>query len=511
MLTVSLVAVSLVAVSLVAGPLPSALAARGPRVPALGWTDCSGGFQCATARVPLDYRHPYGRQISLAVTRLPASTPARRAGAIFVNPGGPGLSGVRFAHAAVNLFSADVRARYDIVGFDPRGVGASTPVQCFASDAQAQAFWAAAPAFPVTSAQERSVAATAAGYTRRCRQRAGVLLRHVSTADTARDMDRLRAALGDAKANYWGMSYGSYLGEVYANLFPDRVRAMVLDGVIDPRAWADDTVDMLASQAAASEHSLDGFLTTCAKAGVRRCRFAAPDATGPGRLHRKLDLLLARARHRSLRVPGSQPPQPITYQDIVEGIDGAMDEPGSWVTLAEALQALVANDPAGAGALQAVGIAPTPPPPGPTYDNTNDASQAVYCTDTALPRDPSVWPALGRRIAVRAPLMSPVRLYSNMPCATWPTSATRYTGPWNRRTGTPLLLVGVTGDPSTPYSGAKRATEELGNARLLTVDGYGHTSIHAASSCAIAAEMRYLLSAVPPPTGTRCPVDYSPF
>jgi pimeloyl-ACP methyl ester carboxylesterase len=461
--------------------------------------------------VPLDYAHPRAQPISLALIRLPASDPGRRAGAIFIDPGGPGISGVRVARAAGQIFTADVRARYDIIGFDPRGVGASTPVRCFASNADVQAFWAATPTFPVTPDQQRAVAAKAGDYTHRCEQRSGDLLRHVDTADVARDMDLLRSALGDPTLNYWGLSYGSYLGEVYANLFPQHVRAMVLDGVVDPRAWADGTVDLLTSQAVAAEHTLGSFLTACAAAGAPRCAFAGAAGSTTDQLRHRLNLLLARARQTTLQVPGSQPPQPITYQDLVEGIDGAMDEPGSWSTLAEALQALVTNNPNGSAALRAVGIPPTPPQPGPDYDNTMDASHAVYCTDTALPRNPTKWPVLERRMARQAPLLNPVRLYAEMPCATWPTSAERYTGPWNRHTNTPLLLVGVTGDPSTPYPGTEQAARELGNAHILTVDGYGHTSLHAGSSCALAAENRYLLTGQAPPTGTHCAVDYTPF
>ncbi|WP_203919574.1 alpha/beta hydrolase [Rugosimonospora africana] len=498
---------------LVSAPAQPALAASTPTppTPTLAWTDCSDGFQCATARVPLDYRQPRGRQIDLALIRLPASDPAHRAGAIFINPGGPGISGIGVARGAEQIFNADVRARYDIVGFDPRGVGASTPVKCFATDAQAQAFWAGTPTFPITRDQERTVAATADEYRRQCEQRSGDLLRHVTTADVARDMDLLRAALGDTTLNYWGLSYGSYLGEVYANMFPGRVRAMVLDGVVDPHAWADDTVDLLASEAVAAEHTLDAFLTTCAAAGASRCPFADTSAQPDGSLHGKLDLLFARARQEMLTVPGSQPPQAITYQDLVGGIDGAMDEPGSWLNLAQALQALTTGDPGGVGALQAIGIPPAALPPAAEYDNTGDASQAVFCADTAMPRNPSAWPVIQNRIAQQAPLMSPVRLYSEMPCATWPRTVARYTGPWNRHTGTPILLVSVTDDPSTPYSGGEQAARELGDARVLTVDGYGHMSIHAGSSCALAAENQYLLSAQAPPAGTHCGVDYAPF
>jgi pimeloyl-ACP methyl ester carboxylesterase len=481
-------------------------------VPVLTWADCGNGFQCASAIVPLDYTHPHDRRIQLALTRLPATDAAHRAGAVFVNPGGPGISGVTVVrNGARQIFTPDVRARYDIVGFDPRGVGDSTPVRCFATNTEAQAFWAATPIFPITASQERVVAATARAYTSHCQHQAGDLLRHVSTADTARDMDLLRAAIGDTKLTYWGLSYGSYLGEVYANLFPDRIRAMVLDGVVDPRAWAERTVDFLTSEAVAGGQTLDSFLTECASAGAPRCAFAEPtDSTAAGLRHR-LQALLARVRQAPIPVPGSQPPQPITYQDLIGGLQGAMSEPGSWSTLAQALHALEHNDPTGAAALHALGIPPNPPTPSAAYNNVQDASMAVFCTDTDLPHQPQAWPQLAARAARQAPLFAPIGLYTRMSCATWPTSPERYTGPWNRHTSAPILLVTVTGDPDTPYSGALQAGRELANARILTVDGYGHTSVHAASGCALRAENQYLLTGNPPPADTHCPVDYTPF
>jgi pimeloyl-ACP methyl ester carboxylesterase len=297
---------------------------------------------------------------------------------------------------------------------------------------------------------------------------------------------------------------------VYANMFPEHVRTMVLDGVVDPHAWAEDTVDLLTSEAVGAEGTLNAFLTACATAGPSRCPFADSAAQPSGALRKKLGLLLTQARHGTLTVPGSQPPQAITYQDLVTSIDGAMDEPGSWLHLAQALQALAVGDPAGTGALQSVGIPPAAPQPTPGYDNTSDASHAVFCADTAMPRNPAEWPVIDNRIAQQAPLMSPVRLYSEMPCATWPTTP-RYTGPWNRHTGTPILLVSVTADPSTPYPGAQQAARELGDARILTIDGYGHMSIHAGSSCALSAENHYLLTAQAPPSGTHCGVDHTPF
>jgi pimeloyl-ACP methyl ester carboxylesterase len=239
---VPLVSVIAVAAAMVASAGHAAAAgaagsrAAAPPVPLLGWTDCGGGFQCASAAVPPDYDQPGGQQISLALIRLPAGDPARRIGSVFLNPGGPGVSGVDFVRAVgPALFSDQVRARFDLVGFDPRGIAASTPLRCF--DTFQQALGAVAPfPFPVTPAEER----TWVGFDRQlagaCAQHGGAIQDHMATADVARDLDLLRQAVGDQQLTYVGYSYGSYLGTTYANLFPDRVRSLVVDSVIDPIA-----------------------------------------------------------------------------------------------------------------------------------------------------------------------------------------------------------------------------------------------------------------------------------
>jgi pimeloyl-ACP methyl ester carboxylesterase len=218
---------------------PAAVAAAppdagSPPVPVLAWTDCGGGLQCATAAVPLDYRRPRGERISVALARLPASDPAHRIGSLFINPGGPGGSGIGFLQGAGQLFPAPVRARFDIVGFDPRGVGLSTPVRCFDSVVEQQAFFARFGLFPVTDREWRAAIAASQGFDRRCAERNAAILPHLSTANVARDLDLLRQAVGDRMLSYLGLSYGTYLGATYANLFPDRFRALVLDGVVDP-------------------------------------------------------------------------------------------------------------------------------------------------------------------------------------------------------------------------------------------------------------------------------------
>ena len=222
----------------------SGLAAQGswaaPPAQKISWSKCyatMGPFECGTLQVPLDYGEPQGATISLALVRLPAGDPANRIGSLFLNPGGPGGSGVDFTvFAGPALFTPEVRARFDLVGFDPRGIARSTAVRCFGTDRQ----WgpAFAPfAFPLTAEEEQIWMAADLYLVDACAQRAGRIVDHMSTANVARDLDMLRQAVGDAKLSYYGVSYGSFLGQTYANMFPGNFRALVIDGVLDPIAW----------------------------------------------------------------------------------------------------------------------------------------------------------------------------------------------------------------------------------------------------------------------------------
>ena len=235
----------IVAMLLVAAPsLPAGAA------PALSWKDCGvtlgESFQCATIRVPLPYEHPQGRSISISLIRHLARDPARRVGSLLLNPGGPGGSGLLFLRRGLSLIPAELQARFDLVSFDPRGVGDSTPVRCFSSMEEQQALLGDVPPFPTTTAGEGDYLRAVGDFAGRCAERNPDLLPHMATADAARDMDRIRAALGEPGLNYLGLSYGTFLGATYANLFPGRVRAVVLDGSVDPVQWTtgrDDQAD----------------------------------------------------------------------------------------------------------------------------------------------------------------------------------------------------------------------------------------------------------------------------
>ena len=212
----------------------------------IGWSKCyakQGPFQCGTVQVPLDYDSPNGATISLAVIRLQATDPAHRIGSLLLNPGGPGGSGVDYVlGAGPFLYTDEVRARFDLVGFDPRGIARSTALRCFGNDRQ----WAPLflpIAFPSNPAEEQLWMDADLYLDSACAQRGGRIADHMSTANVARDLDVLRQAVGDAKLNYAGVSYGTFLGQTYANMFPNRIRTMIIDGVLDPIAWTTGSGD----------------------------------------------------------------------------------------------------------------------------------------------------------------------------------------------------------------------------------------------------------------------------
>ncbi len=322
---------------LAAGPdSNSASASPDARVPVLGWKACGGGWQCATARVPLDYRHPGGAKISIAVVRHPATDPARRLGSLFINGGGPAeqIEPLRSFYPGL---PAAMRERFDIVLFDPRGFGLSTAIRCFPNAAAEQKFLSALPLFPVGARQDATWTRTYARFDARCARTNGHLLDHDTSADVARDLDRLRAAVGDPVLNYLGASYGTGLGAIYANLFPSRVGRMILDANLDPVAWAsadrDQPYALREGSDEANATAMTAFLDLCGRATRAACAFSAGT---PAATRAKWSTLLRRLRAHAVTI--GNPPQTITYADAFEVPD--LGDVSGWQQGAAALQQL---------------------------------------------------------------------------------------------------------------------------------------------------------------------------
>ena len=412
--------------------------------------------------MPLDYRRPRGRTIYLAVIRHRADDPAHRIGTLFFNPGGPGGAGTTLLPSVISVFPAAVQARFDIVSWDPRGVGQSTRVQCFASATAESDFLGMmmiGSSFPVGRAQMPAWIRRYRAFDRHCQRRGGTLLRHVSTADTARDLDLLRRAVGDRQLNYYGVSYGTFLGATFANLFPARVRAMVLDGNLDPSAYVHPeiranggrflTTDLREHADLGAAKTLNAFLDLCGSADTSRCSFSAGS---PAATHAKFAVLLRRLRNhpRSAKM---------TYAQAVSVTGNALYSPPAWPSLANTLQELWTT-----GAADPV-------------MSTEDASDrysrsaARRARTRASPRSGRWMPSPTRRSGPLGPWWA----WQSLACGSWPTTAADlYTGPWNRRTANPILVTNTTHDPTSPYRGAVAMARQLARARLLTVDGYSH-------------------------------------
>ena len=477
----------------------------GVRVPSIEWTDAGDGYQQATAQVPYDYTRPHGRTLGLHLVRLPATDPAHRIGTLFVDPGGPGEPADAFVRTLGKvLLPAEVLARYDLVGVDPRGTGKSRPVRCSDSTDELQTLpYATAQAFPTDSAEELQAIAQATGYAAECRALNGDLLDHVGTLTFARDLDVLRAAMGDARINLLGFSYGTFLGQVLANTFPGRTGALVLDGIVDP-AWASgphDTISWIRQNSdVGGWETLRRFFQLCAQAGPQGCAFAADG--DPADTFAELATQL---RMTPLPLaPAGQPPRAWGYDDLVIYTSVLLGTAPAWPMLGELLHAASTRDaPAMSALLHQV------PPPSAEYF---DANAAIVCGDTDNPRDPARYGDLGRqRDATVAPYTGSLWAFRALACAPWLGRSTeRYPGPWTARTATPVLLLTTRYDPATPHRNAVRVHDLLPNSALLTVEGVGHGAL-LLSSCAQAATAQYLLTGAVPPPGTLCRQDLAPF
>ncbi|MDQ3694871.1 MAG: alpha/beta hydrolase, partial [Chloroflexota bacterium] len=411
-----------------------------------------------------------------------------------------------------------VRERFDLVAFDPRGINESTPVRCFASSAEQVAAVAEMPRVPVGPEEETALQRATAEMIQGCAKRNADILAHLSTANVARDLDRLRQAVGDEALTYIGTSYGTFLGATYAQLFPDTIRAMVLDGVINPPSYVsfdhgdgdivgpDTTSFLRVLSPEGSAVAVQAFFAECAAAGPDRCAFAAASAA---ETREKFDALMDRLRKEPMVLQGPAGTLTVTYSIVVDLLWQTLYRAQAWPIMADGLQRLEEGD--GAGFVVVTGAIGGPPSP--AYLNEPEGRPANNCLDTDNPDDPALYPEMARQAEERSPHFGTLWSYLALPCAFWPAEdADRYTGPWNAETSAMILLISRVYDPATPHGGAMIAAETLANARLLTIDGWGHGFFLAGrSSCADEHMATYLIDGSLPPVGTVCAEDVAPF
>ena len=511
--TAALASVMVLTAGAVVGFAPAA-SAVGPAAPApIAWSDCGDGFQCADVPVPLDYDRPSDGTITLALLRLPAADPAQRKGSLFVNPGGPGGSGVDAVRSGGKAYPQELRNAYDLVGFDPRGVVGSTPLRCFDNDEDALAAQHRQK-FPVTAADVVEWQRVDRLFADACTAHAGPILSHMSTANVARDLDLLRRAVGDTRLNYLGYSYGTYLGMTYANMFPATVGAFVLDGVLDPVEWSTGNgatsrtqpFTMRIGSAKGSEDTLDQFLTLCDQVGDR-CALS-------GNARARYEALLERAKAHPIPYPGL-PEYLMTYPAILGATLNGLYTP-RWAGTAEFLAQLEAQPQATAAAAAASSVgAPVPAGRSLAFGDYPqfEASAAVPCSETDNPTSFSAWPRAAEKEARRFPHFGALWTWDSTICSIWPArDADRYTGPWRATTSNPVLVVGNDYDPSTPYEGALAVSRLLKNARLLTYAGWGHSAyLKAGNACIDEAVTRYLVDHTLPARNAVCQPQGTPF
>jgi pimeloyl-ACP methyl ester carboxylesterase len=472
----------------------------GAAPPSIDWSDCGESLQCAQVRVPLDWSKPSGRQITLAVSRHLASDPSERIGSLFINPGGPGNSGINNVVKGGAGLDPVFRGRFDIVGWDLRGSGQSTAVSCFASQDARDAFWSGVE-IPITPAESRQYLPKTVAFARRCGRLNRHLLPHLSETDTARDLDYLRHLVGDRQLTYYGASAGTLIGETYIALFPERVRAIILDGVVDPVAWTANIEDLIANTRSDADLVVQTFESTCESAGPILCALA-----GKGPVAARVQGLLDQLRRGPVPAPSAPTPGGLTYGQTVSTIGFSMDHPADWPGLATALDEAADGDGSALATMAEAGLSDV-------RTTQGEGTESILCADSPASQPPRAWPSVAARLTRVSQFVGPAYTWSFWaPCASWTTrSVGRYTGPWNTKTKNPILVQDNEVDPSTPFANARREARRLGNAVLLPEHGYGHLTTADLSRCVLDADGAYMVDLVTPPPGTVCQPDRPPF
>ncbi|QWL31760.1 alpha/beta hydrolase [Rathayibacter toxicus] len=456
----------------------------------LTWNDCGGGVLCTNATVPLNWDDPTGETASIALVRRPA-TAGRALGSLLINPGGPGASGVAFIRDnAAYAVDATLAARFDVVGFDPRGVGASTAVSCLEAAGLDSYLYDVTPGQRgsdewITFQRNQATAFAAA-----CQQRSGPLLAQIDTRSAARDLDVLRAALGDQTLNYLGYSYGTFLGATYADLFPDRVGRLVLDGAIDPAA---SSFDIVREQAQGFEKALRAYVSDCL--GASDCPFAGSVDTAMTQLRGMLEHVdAAPIRAADGRELGANTlVTAIIYPLYSASGHKALSEMFADVNRGSAEIAFHYADAYNGRTAQ-----------GRYNGNATEAFLAINCVDYGHNAEMSSMRADEAALTAVAPTVGRYLAYGDILCGEWPAGFTGSRAPITAAGSAPIMVVGTTNDPATPYVWAQALASQLAQGHFVSYRGDGHTAYNKSNSCVNDAVDAYLIDGTVPKEDPRC-------
>ncbi len=443
------------------------VASAAPPEGSITWKACGGDAECGSIQVPLDLANPGGERIQLVLLRLPATDPANRIGSLLVNYGGPGVGGTQVLAETQSGFPAALRERFDIVTFDPRGVGLSTPIHCLDKRPELPL------AYPTGASGDAAFIAYAEAVAEGCESNSGDLLPFVGTPNVVADLEAIRVALGEPRISYLGFSYGTLLGALYADRYPDRVRAMVLDAPLDPSM---DLEGLLLAQARGFQGQLDAFLAACAKDAS--CPLAVD---GDPRAAYEA----AMAKFAGGEFDG------VSQAVAIGGVGGYLQE-GDAEALLMALADVLDGE---AGRLSYASAALEP--------SRLDPQDAVVCVDLPGPRTPDELQAMADRLAAVSPDFGPLLALQGLPCLAWPVPAQREPATVRAAGAPPILVVTATGDPNTPPELGQALADQLESGVLVTRDGAGHTSMMR-SDCVREIAERYLIGLKTPSAGTVC-------
>lgn len=457
---------------------------------ALEWSQC-GELECAEVTVPLDWTRPDSGAIKLAVTRRPARDEGARIGSLLYNPGGPGSSGVDMVRDFGDQLITDrVASAYDLVGFDPRGVGSSRPIDCL-TDEQMDDWLAADYALDTPDGLEQAQNA-GESFAEGCDRLTGPLLPFVDTWSAARDLDVLRATLGDEELHYLGASYGTLLGATYADFYPDGVGRMVLDGALNPANTGDD---VLIEQAMGFDQSLRAYAAACLDGETGPC----PLSGSVDEAMRQVSALIDAAADAPLETGTDRD---VTAAMFTTGVITALYSDDSWPFLSEALEQAKKED--GSDLLYLADLYADRNDNGEYGSNLLEAFQAINCLDYPALQTDREMKEQADRLAEVAPIFGPRMAYGDLLCSQWPYPAVRTPEPITAAGAAPILVVGTTGDPATPYAWAQQLADQLESGVLLTYEGEGHTAYTRGSECIDRTIDAFLLDGTMPKEGARC-------